>query len=384
MERQQPPSGNPDEEIAAPNTQMAISGAIAIAALVILIIVALIIEPRASDTGAGTGTGIPAPSSDPSSTPSSTPTPVRSPGSLPLPALGSPTSTEIFAGGLYADQLNHAVRAEKDLRAAGDTATADVILEISSKPTAVWLGDQYNEAELRSLLSEYRADANRLGQTLVFVTYAVPGRDCGGFSAGGLERDEYLHWNRVIAEELRGSGAVVLVEPDSLAQLSNNSCNGLEKDRLAVLYEAVTELSEAGLTLYLDGGGSHWVEPDVMAERLWSAGVEKTRGFFTNVSNYYRVDQERAYADDLSALVGGRHYVIDVSRNGNGWQGHWCNPPGAAIGQAPHVSAGTGALDALLWVKHPGDSDGSCNGAPEAGRWWQSNAIELVENHENR
>ena len=358
MERRQPTADEPDDGRTPPTTQVAVVGALAIVALVIIIVVSLMV------TGRPPNTGVPTPS--------------------PSPEPTIPTSTEIFPGGLYADQLNHAVEAEQRLRASGDTESADLILEISSKPTAIWLGDQYTETELQPLLAEYRADAERLQKTLVFVTYAVPERDCGGLSAGGLPRDDYLDWNRAIASALDGSGAVVLVEPDSIAQLSNDSCAGVSEGRLDVLNAAVQILADAGLTLYLDGGGSHWVEPPVMAERLWAAGIERARGFFTNVSNYYRVDQERDYAEKLAALVGDANYVIDVSRNGNGWQGHWCNPPGAAIGQDPHVSAGTTGLDALLWVKHPGDSDGACNGAPEAGQWWETNALDLVRNQKER
>ncbi len=82
-------------------------------------------------------------------------------------------------------------------------------------------------------------------------------------------------------------------------------------------------------------------------------------------------DQERAYADELADAIGGDpHFVIDVSRNGRGWRGDWCNPDGAGLGQLPHVTRGTTRLDALLWVKTPGLSDGSCNGGPAAGTWW--------------
>jgi len=105
------------------------------------------------------------------------------------------------------------------------------------------------------------------------------------------------------------------------------------------------------------------------------------QGFATNVSNFYRVDQERAYADELADAIGGDpHFVIDVSRNGQGWRGDWCNPEGAGLGQLPHVTLGTTRLDALLWVKTPGLSDGSCNGGPAAGQWWESYALALVEN----
>ena len=44
------------------------------------------------------------------------------------------------------------------------------------------------------------------------------------------------------------------------------------------------------------------------------------------------------------------------------------------------VQLGTTSLDALLWVKHPGDSDGTCNGGPKAGMWWEKYALDLVRN----
>ena len=79
------------------------------------------------------------------------------------------------------------------------------------------------------------------------------------------------------------------------------------------------------------------------------------------------------------AIGGDPHFVIDVSRNGQGWRGTWCNPEGAGLGQEPHVTGGSTRLDALLWVKTPGLSDGTCNGGPAAGQWWESYALALVE-----
>src|SRR5207244_11557401 len=54
---------------------------------------------------------------------------------------------------------------------------------------------------------------------------------------------------------------------------------------------------------------------------------------------------------------------IDTSRNGNGpadGELYWCNPSGRALGVAPTTATGNGHIDAFLWVKRPGDSDGSC------------------------
>src|SRR5262249_58943106 len=63
------------------------------------------------------------------------------------------------------------------------------------------------------------------------------------------------------------------------------------------------------------------------------------------------------------------HFVMDTSRNGQGsWlpKRHysdaqdWCNPPGRGLGLRPTLHPGVPLVDAYLWVKVPGESDGQC------------------------
>jgi endoglucanase len=295
-------------------------------------------------------------------------------------AIDRATPAELFAGGLYRDADTLPAQATRRAEAEGRTATAAALREISSQAIAVWVGPAWTGDYLATRIARYRAAAAAQGRTLVLVTYAIPNRDCGGYSAGGLTSQQYAAWNRTIADGLRGSRAVVLVEPDSIAMLSNTRCGDEAARRLPLLRSAVDTLADAGLTVYLDGGKGGWVAPEVMAPRLAAAGVSRARGFFTNVANFARVDTERAYGERLSTLLGGKHFVVDVSRNGAGPRGGWCNPDGAALGQRPHAAAGTTHLDALLWVKTPGVSDGSCGGAPAAGAWYESYALQLVRN----
>jgi endoglucanase len=298
----------------------------------------------------------------------------------PSPTQAEKTAAEVFPGGPFLDPRSEAMSAEAAARAAGDTGRADKIAQISRQPTAIWLGEWYSEEELPRVLGEYRAEAAAEGRTLVFVIYAIPNRDCGGLSAGGLGEEDYLGWVRAVADALEGSGAALIIEPDSLAMLESEKCGDERERRLPLINQALDIFTAAGLTSYLDAGNNNWVPEKRMAQLLTEAGVERARGFFTNVSNFYRVDEERAYADALSEMLGGAHFVIDVSRNGNGWRGDWCNPQGAALGQSPRVTTGGSNLDALLWVKHPGVSDGACNGGPVAGEWWDEYAIGLVDN----
>ncbi|WP_144711109.1 glycoside hydrolase family 6 protein [Curtobacterium pusillum] len=290
------------------------------------------------------------------------------------------SAADAFPGGLArqpADE-NQPGKRESEARADGDDATAAKIAVIADQPIATWLTNPSITATRKTVRDVVR-NAEQQRKTPVFVLYAVPDRDCGSYSKGGTEADEYLPWVRAAVSAMAGSKAVVLVEPDAIAQIQ--VCKRLEQDRLPLLRKAVGALAGHGLTVYLDGGNENRVPTATMAKWLRAAGVDRTQGFFTNVSNFYRVDQERAYADELADAIGGDpHFVIDVSRNGQGWRGTWCNPDGAGLGQAPHVTRGTTRLDALLWVKTPGLSDGTCNGGPAAGQWWESYALGLVEN----
>ncbi|WP_082517859.1 glycoside hydrolase family 6 protein [Curtobacterium sp. Leaf183] len=290
------------------------------------------------------------------------------------------TPAEVFPGGLARQPSsdNQPGRFAESARAEGQDRTADRLAEIADQPIATWLTNPSVTAT-RATVHRVVANARTQDKTPVFVLYAVPDRDCGSYSKGGTTRSEYVPWVRSAVRAMAGSHAVVLVEPDAIAQIQN--CERLSDSRLPLLRKAVDALTGHGLTVYLDGGNENRVPVDTMARWLRQAGIDRTQGFFTNVSNFYRVDQERTYADHLADAVGGDpHFVIDVSRNGQGWKGTWCNPSGAGLGQDPHVAAGSSRLDALLWVKTPGLSDGTCNGGPAAGQWWESYALALVAN----
>lgn len=299
--------------------------------------------------------------------------------------IGTPVSSATaadtpFPGPLYLEANTDAAKAEVRLRAQGDVASANAMAQIASQPTAVWLGNWWSDDLMRTIIRRHIAAAAKQGATLVFVTYAIPFRDCGGHSGGGTTYDAYLDWNRVVADELEGTGAVVLVEPDSLSSLAAAKCATEVAVRPPLIKQAVEILADAGLVTYLDGGNSNWLGPAAQAEWLKKAGIERAAGFFTNVSNFHPVQAESDYAGKLSSRVGWKHYVIDVSRNGAGSSGQWCNPLDAALGVNPRATPGTTKLDALLWVKHPGVSDGPCNGGPAAGVWWDQYALSLVAN----
>ncbi len=261
---------------------------------------------------------------------------------------------------------------------------ARLIAKIADTPQARWLGEWSGNVEVTA--GNLAKAAQQKRQVPLFVAYNIPNRDCGQFSAGGaVEKHAYRKWiqglARAIGPERR---AIVVLEPDALGLLTQCLDERAQELRLGMLREA-TQMLEAlpGVAVYLDAGHSRWVPAAQMAERLKMAGVTSARGFALNTSNYIADAELIAYGDELSELVGGDvHYIIDSSRNGNGPapNNDWCNPPGRALGRRPSAVNDGSALDAFVWLKNPGESDGSCNGGPSAGQWYQERALEMARN----
>lgn len=278
-----------------------------------------------------------------------------------------------FAGrDLYVDPESEAIKA---VDAATDAATRDAFLTIADQPTAIWLTpEEYPAGEVGPYVAQVLADAEA-GDTLpVFVVYGIPDRDCGQFSAGGTTVDGYETWVREIATALEGTETPVVLEPDAISLAEQ--CGDVER-RMGLLTTAGAVLTDVGATVYLDGGHSNWHSVQETAALLRQAGIADVHGFATNVSNYNDDASELAYAQRLSAQLDGAPFVVDTGRNGNGSDGTWCNPAGAALG-APPLTLEAEGLDANLWVKPPGESDGTCGGGPVAGQWWPDRALSLV------
>ena len=251
---------------------------------------------------------------------------------------------------------------------------------LAEQPTVYWLTpeqDPIGEASTRilSLASEARAQH----AALAVAVYGLPSRDCDGHSAGGLDEADYQTWTREIGQALaavRDVSKIVVLEPDSLAQAP--SCGNID-DRVRQLREAIDVLTGTDTWIYVDGGHSNWLPADQMAGligRLDRSG--SIRGFATNVSNYNDTAAEFTYAHAIAERLGdGAHALIDTSRNGNGSTGEWCNPAGRLVGAAGGTFADD-IVDTNLWIKPPGESDGTCNGGPQAGVWWPAAAAELT------
>jgi len=247
--------------------------------------------------------------------------------------------------------------------------------QITSQPTATWLGEW--SGDVQSAANTLVGNATSQNALATIVAYNIPVRDCGSYSAGGANSSEYYKtWIRQLAAGIGQRKAIVILEPDALSQITCMNASD-QAARYANLSDAVNVLSsQTNAFIYLDAGHSNWISAGDMADRLKKANVAQTRGFALNVSNFQTNASSVSYGTQLAGLIG-KSFVIDTSRNGNGSNGEWCNPRGRALGTRPTTNVG-GSVDAYLWIKTPGESDGNCNGGPSAGVWWEEYAQELI------
>jgi endoglucanase len=254
----------------------------------------------------------------------------------------------------------------------GDVRRDVIESRIADRPAAVWFAD-FTPATITARVRAVTSAAAAQGRVPVVVPYAIPQRDCGGASEGGApDLAAYDDWIDNFAAGLGSGEVIVVLEPDSIAQ-SDCLTEGQQADRFASLARAgrVFKGANPKARVYYDAGHSDWNPAAKQASLLDQAGAASpasSDGIFTNVSNFHRTSAEIAYARQVLSALGGPPSlgaVIDTSRNGNGApaDGEWCDPGGRKIGQAPTLKTAEARIDAYLWVKLPGESDG-CKGTP--------------------
>lgn len=144
--------------------------------------------------------------------------------------------------------------------------------------------------------------------------------------------------------------------------------------------------------MYLDAGHAGWLgwpnnqgpAAQLFANVYKDAGKPAAlRGLATNVANYNAwsisspppytqgssVYDEKTFIHAMGPLLAqngwpGAHFITDQGRSGKQptgqiqW-GDWCNSKGTGFGLRPSANTGDSLLDAFVWVKPGGESDGT-------------------------
>ena len=192
-----------------------------------------------------------------------------------------------------------------------------------------------------------------LGYLLLRAQGAGPGQS----AIFRLERAQqaYEKWVGRFASGLGDRRAVVILEPDALAQLHSCLDSAQQQARLVMLSYAVKTLQTSSDQVYLDAGHSNWVPAGQMAARLQAADVAQAYGFSLNVSNFDATGREVGYAAALNRDLGtAKRFVIDTSRNGRGSEPRAL--PRSGRGGLAHRLYTNPHTQAALWIRaHPGD-----------------------------
>jgi len=370
------------------------------------------------------------------STSATAPKPISAPTAAPAPAVNP------FAGGkLYVDPEFARMVAKAPTSSPEDAAR---LKKLATYPTAVWL-ESLETAKLAgpTLDDALKQESSGGGPVVpVFVIYNLPNRDCAAEgSRGELFVDkggEALYQSQfidVIAAAFAAHPSqkiAVVLEPDSLPNLVTNlelpTCAAAEQVYRRGIAYAISKLSMPNVFIYMDAAHAGWLgwpKNLVKAVPLYkeviatAGGPDRIRGFAVNVSNYDPPREPKSkksgpddpsqdeigYANDLNdALtkvgISGKGFLIDTSRNGKSeirsTPGNWCNVKGAGLGERPKAAPAP-LIDAYLWIKTPGESDGTTDrkaarfdencvsddampGAPEAGELFAPYLIDLAKN----
>lgn len=344
-----------------------------------------------------------------------------------------------------------------DLTSSGDKADADLIRQMIEQPQAVWFTSGTAKSVEQDVKNTVQRAAGKDTVPVLVAYNVPGRDCSQYSAGGAPTGDAYKAWIDGFAAGLGNQKAVVILEPDGLALLPTDCGQPDTYNRADLInYAAHALLRDPNAAIYLDAGHSAWHSVGDMATRLVAGGVQDVQGFFLNVSNYRATNYEAkfgtwiskciAFANDpeeggwrlghydwcasqyyspfgpvdpndistwvytdqwydanMGHAVPTVHFVVDTSRNGQGpWTPpdhpagdpqDWCNPPGRGLGERPTADTGQPLLDAYLWVKIPGESDGQCyrwtsgpldpvRGVqdPPAGQWFPDMALELVRN----
>ncbi|MBA0049632.1 endoglucanase [Streptomyces sp. AJS327] len=287
----------------------------------------------------------------------------------------------------WVDPKGSAAQQVDSYRDEDKSSQAELIERIARHPAGHWVDYEDPEGDTRRVTDA----AEKADRSALLVLYNIPHRDCGQYSKGGAaDGNAYRAWVDKVAKGIGDRKATVIVEPDSIPHLLDEGCTPQQfhEERYQLLNETVGKLKKLpGTTVYVDAGNPDWVrDPGGLVEPLNRAGIAQADGFALNVSNYQTTRSNTAYGRKVSQMVGNKPFVIDTSRNGNGPiegaqdEESWCNPDGRALGESPTTKTGDKRVDAYLWIKRPGESDGECKGGPKAGKWWPKYALDLVRN----
>ncbi|USP78604.1 glycoside hydrolase family 6 protein [Curvularia clavata] len=347
---------------------------------------------------------------------------------------GNPFTTRtLYPNKFYSAEVKAAVAKISDSTLAAKAA------KIANVGTFLWIDTRDKIKVIEENIKDVPCN-----QIAGLVIYDLPGRDCAAKASNGelavgeinVYKTQYIDPIVAIIKKYPNVAFALVIEPDSLPNLVTNinlqTCQASASGYREGVAYALKQLNLPNVAMYIDAGHGGWLGWDAnlkpgaqeLASAYKNAGSPKAvRGVATNVSGWNSFDQspgefanssdgqynkaqnEKKYVElfspQLTAAGMPGQAIVDTGRNGvtglrKEW-GDWCNVNGAGFGVRPTASTGDSLVDAFVWVKPGGESDGTSDSSakrydsfcgkddaykpsPEAGSWNQAYFEMLVKN----
>jgi endoglucanase len=320
--------------------------------------------------------------------------------------LADPVPGNPLAGAqLYVNPDSPAAQAEQPLLQI-DPTDAALLAKIALEPGAnrFYMWNMMPDAEQRVASYMQQSQSEEPGSTVMVSTYSLAHSPCGS-TANATVEGEYENFINQVAEGIGNTRVIFFLEIDSLIGTSCLTASELAIREAELSYAVQRLEADPHVLVYLDAGAGDAQPITLEAQLLRASDVADAQGFFVNATHYDWTNDELAYGEDLSELLGGAHFIINTSDNGQGplkpphpvTEGTevLCNPINAGLGPLS-VSPGGFAtqtgyqnLDGLLWFDNPGGSGGNGPGcdtsqslpdAPGNAVFWPAYAEMLARN----
>ncbi|EMD92578.1 glycoside hydrolase family 6 protein [Bipolaris maydis ATCC 48331] len=354
--------------------------------------------------------------------------------SSPVTLSGNPFANRTLAvNSFYASEVKAAVTKITDSSLA---AKAAKVADIGS---FFWIDTRDKIKMLDDIIKDTPCN-----QIRGLIIYDLPGRDCAAKASNGelavgeidIYKSQYIDPIVAIIKKYSNIAFALIIEPDSLPNLVTNinlaTCQASASGYREGVAYALKQLNLPNVNMYIDAGHGGWLGWDAnlkpgaqeLATVYKNAGSPKAvRGISTNVAGWNSLDQvpgefanspdgqynkaqnEQKYvaliSPELVAAGMPGQAIVDTGRNGvtglrKEW-GDWCNVIGAGFGRRPTTDTGSPLIDACVWGKPGGESDGTSDSSakrydsfcgkddafkpsPEAGAWNQAYFEALVKN----
>lgn len=211
-------------------------------------------------------------------------------------------------------------------RATG--AEKELLAKIALRPKAKWFGAWVRDGDIQRTVETYIAnstggDESVLVQMAVFRMVPWEHDACKRLPTKA-QKASYRRWIRGFARGVGDAHAALILQPDGPFALCVPK--GSTVPSRMIRYAAKRFAALPNTSVYIDAGAGDWPKdrPDEAARFLLPAGIEYVRGFALNATHYSPTSVEiefgtRLVAELASRGVPGRHFVINTSSNGRGF-----------------------------------------------------------------